>query len=131
MPAEKQTDVIKQIQAAWEQSKEQMERLKDEVRRANEMAQAALQSKFLNREKEQAFRDFGEAVWAQMKKGKLQLPPSLTQSVKAMLEMEKKLEAQASQINDLLAEGQEAAERLNSKKKGGQNLLVTSRSKKR
>ncbi len=128
MAAEKQSDVIKQLQLAWEQSKEQMERLKKEVQKANEMAQASIQAKFAKREKDEALRDFGEAVWAHMKKGKLQMPPALSGAVKAMLEAEKKLEAQTSQINDLLAEGQEAAERM---KKKSQNLLVTSRSKKR
>ena len=128
MPPEKQSDVINQLKAAWELAQEQMEQLRREVLRANEMAAVALQSKFLNREKDQAFRDFGEAVWSQMKKGKLQLPPSLTQQVKAMLDMEKRLEAQASQINDLLAEGEEAANRLRKKTPTSQ---VTSRGKKR
>jgi len=128
LPPEKQSDVINQLKAAWELAQEQMEQLRREVLRANEMAAVALQSKFLNREKDQAFRDFGEAVWSQMKKGKLQLPPSLTQQVKAMLDMEKRLEAQASQINDLLAEGEEAANRLRKKTPTSQ---VTSRGKKR
>lgn len=128
MPAEKQSDLVKQIQIAWDDARDQMEKLKKEVQRAHDMANATLQAKFLNREKDIALRDFGEAVWNQMMKGKLQLPPSLTGAVKAMLEVEKRLQSHTAHINDLLAEGEEAAERM---KKNSKNSVVTSKAKKR
>jgi non-ribosomal peptide synthetase component F len=130
LAAEKQSEVLQQINTAWEQAREQLEKLRREVERNSAMAQASLQTKFLNRDRDQALRDFGEAVWTHMKKGKLQLPPALTAAVKAMLEVEKRLEAQAAHIDDLLQEGKEAAERLRERKSVG-NSVVTNKAKKR
>lgn len=98
-----------QINEAWEQAKDQLTQLRLEVQRSAQAAQVTLQSKYLAREKDKALRDFGEAVWVALKKGKLQLPPILTAAVKAMLEVEKREAAQADEINSLLQEGQEIA----------------------
>lgn len=130
MAEPKQGELVAQINQAWEQARDQLEQLKKEVLRTSEMAQASLQAKFLARDRDKALRDLGEAVWNHMKKGKLQLPPALTGAVKAMLEAEKKSEAQAREINDLLKEGEEAADRLKSKK-DPRNSVVAGKGKKR
>ena len=126
----KQSELIVQINHAWEQAQEQLEKLKLEVLRTSQMAQASLQAKFLGRDRDRAFRDLGEAVWIHMRKGKLQLPPALTAPVKAVLEVEKKLESQSREINDLLKEGEEAAARMKAKK-APRNSVVAGKGKKR
>lgn len=106
------TEALKQISEAWEQAKSQLTALRDQVEKAGELANLKLQSAVLERDEDKAFRDFGQAVWAQVQKGGLKLPPSLAQAAKAMQELQKKRDAHSKEINDLLEEGREAADRM-------------------
>jgi hypothetical protein len=106
--------VLKQINAAWDTAQRQLTDLRTQVERAQQLAQAKVQSNFLQREKDKALRDFGEAVWTFVHKGKLQLPAALSPMVKAMQEVQKRLDAHNEEITDLLKEGEEAAVRMKS-----------------
>lgn len=111
----KQNDVVKQIQAAWEEAQAQFTILREQVEHATNMAQAKVQSNMNQRDLERAYRDLGEAVWAEVSKGKLQLPANLSAVKKSLETVTNKIRAQNASINDLLAEGQDLAKRLQEK----------------
>jgi chorismate mutase len=111
----KQNDVVKQIQAAWEEAQTKLALLREQVELATNLAQAKVQSNLNQRDLERAYRDLGEAVWAEVSKGKLQLPPNLSAVKKALEVVTNKIRAQNASINDLLAEGAELAKRLQEK----------------
>jgi len=130
-PAPKDAALMQQITLAWDEAREQLETLREAVERNAQMAQIKLESSFLYRERDQALRDFGESVWNQVLKGRLQLPPQLSAALQKMIDVEKKLQKQASEINDILKEGDEAAERLRQKKATKPPPALASRGKKR
>ena len=107
----KQTEVIRQIGQAWDNAQEQLAELREQVKRTTELAMAKTQSNFLERDKDKALRNLGEAVWTQVQKGRLSLPASLKDVVKAMEEVQKKIDAEQREIVDLIREGEEAAAR--------------------
>ncbi len=109
--AESKQEVLQRISQAWKTAQDQLEELRSAVERTGELAQLKLKSELLTRELDRAYRDLGEAVWAQMKKGDLELPPATASAVKAVEEVERRQAAQATSINDLLGEGVEVAER--------------------
>jgi hypothetical protein len=113
--ADPRTEMLKQIQETWDAAQSQLSDLRDQVQRNAEMAQAKLTSNFLERDLDRAYRDLGEAVWAQISKGKLQLPPTLSSVMKALDVVTKKIQEQNATINDLLAEGAEVASKLKGK----------------
>lgn len=117
LPEPKQSEVIHQIHAAWEQAQRQLADLRAQVEHTTELAQLKVQANFLERDLDRALRDFGQAVWAQVQKGKLVLPGTLTAAQRAMQEAQKKVDKQNADIADLLNEGQEAASRLKGKAK--------------
>ena len=69
------------------------------------------------RERDRALRDLGHALWEKVRRGELKLPEGLSAPARALVAIEKRLEAQAREINLLLAEGAEAAERLKARRK--------------
>lgn len=111
----RQNDVVKQIQAAWEEAQAQLTILREQVEHATNMAQAKVQSNMNQRDLDRAYRDLGEAVWAEVSKGKLQLPANLSAVKKSLETVTNKIRAQNASINDLLAEGQDLARRLQEK----------------
>jgi hypothetical protein len=64
-------------------------------------------------------------------RGRLQLPPQLATALQKMIDVEKKLQKQASEITDILKEGDEAAERLRQKKAVRPPPALASKGKKR
>ena len=62
-----------------------------------------------------AYRDLGDAVWAQVSSGRLHLPKELGTVLKALEVVTKKIQEQNQSINDLLSEGVEVASRLKGK----------------
>ncbi len=114
-PPSQNQQTLQQIQAAWQEAQAQLAVLREQVEYAASMAQAKVGSNMLDRDLDRAYRDLGEAVWAEVSKGKLQLPQNLT-SVRKLLEgVTQKIRAQNASINDLLAEGAEIAKRLQEK----------------
>ncbi|MEW5740445.1 MAG: hypothetical protein AB1938_16070 [Myxococcota bacterium] len=111
----KQNEVVKQIQAAWEEAQAQLAVLREQVELATNMAQAKVQTNMNQRELDRAYRDLGEAVWAEVSKGKLQLPSNLSSVKKSLENVTNKIRAQNASINDLLAEGADLARRLQEK----------------
>jgi len=111
----KQNDVVKQIQAAWEEAQAQLAVLREQVEHATAMAQAKVQTNMNQRELDRAYRDLGEAVWAEVSKGKLQLPSNLSSVKKSLETVTNKIRAQNASINDLLAEGADIARKLQEK----------------
>ena len=63
-------EMLRQIQAAWEEAQAQLHVLKSQVEHAAAMAQAKVGSNMLDRDLDRAYRDLGEAVWAEVSKGK-------------------------------------------------------------
>lgn len=112
IPGAHQSETMKQIAEAWDQAKAQFDALRTQVEKAGELANLKLQSAVLERDEDRALRDFGEAVWAAVQKGTLKLPPTLTNATKAMQELQKRKDAQAADIADMLKEGDEVADRL-------------------
>lgn len=124
-------DVIQQITEAWKNAQAQLEELREAVERTGQMAQLKVQSEFTGRDLDRAYRDLGEAVWAQVKKGSLELPRALSSAAKAVEEVERKLAAQAADISDILSEGREVAGRIRAEKKGSAKTPLAAKGKKR
>ncbi len=110
-----QQETLKQIQAAWEEAQAQLTVLRAQVEHAAAMAQAKVGSNMLERDLDRAYRELGEGVWAEVSKGKLQLPQNLTNVRKLLDGVTQRIRAQNNSINDLLAEGTEIAKRLQEK----------------
>jgi septal ring factor EnvC (AmiA/AmiB activator) len=106
---------LKQIQAAWDEAQAQLAHLKEQVEHLNQVAQAKVASNLLERDMDRAYRDLGEAVWAEVSKGRMQLGSSLGAVKKALEVVTQKIQAQNASINDLLAEGADVARRLQEK----------------
>lgn len=115
MPPSPNDAVLKQIQAAWDEAQAQLRALREQVDHLNEVAQAKVSSNLLERDMDRAYRDLGEAVWAEVSKGRMQLGNSLANVKKALEVVTQKIQAQNASINDLLAEGAEVAKRLQEK----------------
>ena len=124
-----QTETLRQIQAAWESAQGQVIDLRKQVEHMASLAQAKVAQNMLERDLDRAFRDLGESVWAQVSKGKLQLPTAFTNVMKALETVTRKIQEQNASINDLLAEGNEIANRL--KKTAATKSAVASQNKKR
>jgi DNA-binding phage protein len=114
----RQNEVLKQIQAAWDEAQAQLAVLREQVELATNMAQAKVQSNMNQRDLDRAYRELGEAVWAEVSKGKLQLPSNLSAVKKSLETVTNKIRAQNASINDLLAEGADIAKRLQEKMSG-------------
>lgn len=131
-PPPKDPALMQQIAQAWDEAKAQLSDLREAVEKNAKMAQLKLEASFLNRERDVALRDFGETVWNQVMRGRLQLPPQLTPAVQKMIDVEKRLQKQAAEITDILKEGDEAAERLRQQKKAARpSPALASKVKKR
>ncbi len=115
------SETLRQIQAAWDEAQAQLQVLREQVEHATTIAQAKVSSNLLEREMDRSYRDLGEAVWAEVSKGKLQLPGNMSAVRKALEKVTEKIRAQNSAINDLLAEGEDLAKRLQ------QNLKTASK----
>lgn len=113
----KQTEVLRQLHAAWDQAQAQLVELRSQVEQATALAQAKVKANFLENDLDRAFRDLGEAVWNQVQKGKLALPSGLSAAQKAVAESQKKLDRLRGDLSDLIKEGEEAASRLKGKGK--------------
>lgn len=114
-PQSQNAEMMKQIQAAWDEAQAQLTVLRQQVEHAASIAQAKVGSNMLDRDLDRAYRDLGEAVWAEVSKGKLQLPQSLGHVRKLLENVTQKIRVQNASINDLLAEGADIAKRLQEK----------------
>jgi uncharacterized protein (DUF2267 family) len=114
----KQSEVMKQIQQAFQAAQAQLAQLREQVTHTEELARLNSQGNFLQMEKDKALRNLGDAVWRLMQKGKLELPSSLAPAVRAVEAAEQKAAVHASQISDILAEGEAVAARLKGKNDG-------------
>lgn len=108
-------EAVRQIQEAWAEAQAQLAVLREQVEHAAAMAQAKVGSNMLDRDLDRAYRDLGEAVWAEVSKGKLQLPSNLSTVRKLLEGVTQKIRVQNASINDLLAEGADVAKRLQEK----------------
>jgi hypothetical protein len=113
--ADPRQETLKQIQEAWDAAQAQLTELREQVERTASLASAKVTSNFLERDLDRAYRDLGESVWAQVSKGRLQLPKDLSSVLKALEVVTKKIQEQNASINDLLSEGAEVASRLKGK----------------
>ena len=115
MPEPLQSERLKQIQAAWEEAQAQLSVLRDQVTYLSSLAQAKTQNNVLTRDLDRAYRDLGEALWAEVSKGRLQLPPNLSNVRKSLEQVTGRIREQNASINDLLSEGADIAKRLQEK----------------
>jgi hypothetical protein len=115
IPTPKQNETVAQIIAAWQEAQSQLAVLREQVAYATELAKAKVQSSVLTRELEVAYRNLGEAVWAEVSRGKLALPTNLSSVKKALQEVTQRIQEQNASVNDLLAEGEDVALRLRQK----------------
>lgn len=114
----KQTEVMKQIQQAFQTAQAQLAQLREAVSHTAELARLNSRGNSLQMEKEKALRELGEAVWRQMQKGRLELPSVLAPQVKAVEAAEQRAVAHAAEITDILQEGEAVAARLKGKNDG-------------
>ncbi len=126
----KQSEILSEIASAWENAKSQLERLKEQVARAGELAEVKARRDDLQGARERAFSQLGAQVYELARQGKLNLPSSTASAVKAVDAANRALEAQAREINDLLKEGGEVADKLRATKVGA-NSTVAAKPKKR
>lgn len=115
MAEPKQNDVVKQIQQAWNEAQAQLAVLREQVEHATALAQAKVSSNMGERDLDRAYRDLGEAVWAEVSKGKMALPGNLSAVRKALEAVTARIQTQNASINDLLAEGADIGKRLQEK----------------
>ena len=115
MPDPMQSERLKNIQAAWEEAQAQLSVLRDQVTHLAGLAQAKTQNNVLTRDLDRAYRDLGEALWAEVSKGRLQLPPNLSNVRKSLEQVTGRIREQNASINDLLSEGADIAKRLQEK----------------
>ncbi len=115
MPDPMQSERLKNIQAAWEEAQAQLSVLRDQVTHLSALAQAKTQNNVLTRDLDRAYRDLGEALWAEVSKGRLQLPPNLSNVRKSLEQVTGRIREQNASINDLLSEGADIAKRLQEK----------------
>ncbi|RKH13817.1 hypothetical protein D7Y13_31625 [Corallococcus praedator] len=108
----KQSEVMKQINEAFQAAESKLAKLREAVERNTELARANGKAAFLKDKKEQTHREFGEAVWQSIQQGRLTLPPGFDRFLAAIAAAEKASADHAAQLTDLLREGEEAAERL-------------------
>ena len=127
----KQSDVMKQIQQAFQAAQAQLAQLREQVTHTEELARLNSQGNYLQMEKEKAYRELGEAVWRQVQKGKLELPASLAQVIKSVEAAEQKAAVHASQITDILQEGEALAARLKGKNDGKAQTALAPKPKKK
>jgi hypothetical protein len=127
----KQPDVMKQIQQAFQSAQAQLAQLREQVSHTAELARLNSQANYLQMEKDKALRGLGEAVWRLVQKGKLELPSSLAPAVKAVEAAEQKAAAHASEITDILQEGEALAARLKGKNDGKAQTPLAPRPKKK
>jgi hypothetical protein len=106
------SELIKQITETFAKAQERFHELRDAVERTSEMAIANAKANWIGQEREKAFRDLGEAVWSAVQEGELSLPSSVGPALKRVQDLEKKRQAQAAAILDILKEGEEAADRM-------------------
>jgi hypothetical protein len=127
----KQSDVMKQIQQAFQIAQAQLAQLREAVTHTEELARLNSRGNALQMEKEKALREFGEAVWRQVQKGKLELPSSLAAAMKAVEAAEQRAAAHASEITDILAEGELVVARLKGKNDGKAQTPLAPKPKKK
>lgn len=127
----KQSDVMKQIQQAFQTAQAQLAQLREAVTHTEELARLNSRGNSLQMAKDKALRDLGEAVWRQVQKGKLELPSTLAQVVKAVEAAEQQHAANAAEITDILAEGELVAARLKGKNDGKAQTSLAPKPKKK
>jgi hypothetical protein len=113
----KQSEVLKQINQAFQEAQARLTQLREAVERNTDLARANARATVLKDQKERALKELGEAVWRQVQKGRLELPAGFSSALKAVEAAEQAAEAHARELTDILREGEEVAERL----KGGKN----------
>lgn len=106
------TETLKQIEQAWQQAQAQLTQLRTQVEKTTALALAKVNANGLERDLERSYRDLGEAVWAQVSKGRLTLPREMAAVMKALEQVTLRIQEQNASLNDLLSEGSEAADRL-------------------
>ena len=119
-----QGDALKEIQRAWAEAGEQLAALRLQVAEAGELAQLKLQSAVLERDRDRALRDFGDAVWQAVQRGTVKLPASVAAAQKTLEGVLAREQAHAADVAELLKEGDEAAERRKAGKAKGTSKTV-------
>ncbi|MFP2931671.1 hypothetical protein ACLESO_42105 [Pyxidicoccus sp. 3LG] len=108
----KQSEVLKQINEAFQAAQARLAQLREAVERNTDLARANARATVLKDQKEKALKELGEVVWRQVQKGKLELPAGFASMLKAVEAAEQAAEAHARELTDILREGEEVAERL-------------------
>jgi len=112
----KQSEVVKQINEAFQEAQARLAQLREAVERNTDLARANARTTVLKDQKEKALKDLGEAVWRQVQKGRLELPAGFAAALKAVEAAEQAAEAHARELTDILMEGEEVAARLKDQK---------------
>ncbi|RKH55453.1 MULTISPECIES: hypothetical protein [Corallococcus] len=126
----KQTEVMRQINEAFQAAEAKLAKLREAVERNTELARANGKAAFLKDKKEQTHRELGEAVWQAVQAGRLELPPNFARLLQSIAAAEKAAADHAASLTDLLREGEEVADRLKVKTVAKPQKVVASGTKK-
>lgn len=126
----KQKELIRKISETFQAAQTRMAELRAAVQRNTDLAQIQSTSAFIQRERDRALRNLGEAVWKEIQEGRLAVPPGVSQAAEALKNVDSKAENHRREIADLLREGEETAARIQGKNKGPHSSMA-SRMKKR
>lgn len=104
------------LREALESARSQLYALRTKVQQHEALAQASAHANKLLKERDEALRALGEGVMRAIREGQLTLPPALERLAGGVKKAEERREAHARRIDDLLAEGEAAAQRLRTRK---------------
>ncbi|TQF12383.1 aminoacyltransferase [Myxococcus llanfairpwllgwyngyllgogerychwyrndrobwllllantysiliogogogochensis] len=108
----KQSEVVKQINEAFQAAQARLAQLREAVERNTDLARANARATVLKDQKDRALKELGDLVYRQIQKGRLELPAGFASALKAIEAAEQAAEAHARELTDILREGEEVAERL-------------------
>lgn len=100
-------EIVRELSRAFEDAKAQFESLRDAVGQTGKLAELKLQTLAIGRERDDSLKALGAAIHAEVKKGRLTLPPALQAAYEAVDAAERKREQKAAEISDILGEGLE------------------------
>jgi predicted Zn-dependent peptidase len=126
-----QSEVMKQIQQAFQSAQARLAQLREQVTHTAELARLNSQGNSLQMEKDKVLRELGEAVWRLVQKGRLELPSSLAPALRAVEAAEQKAAAHAHDVSAILQEGEALAARLKGKNDGRVQTPLAPRPKKK
>lgn len=107
--------VVKELSEAWLRAQHQLEELRSKVESMTQLAHARDLGDSLQDDLETAYRNLGQAVFEAVTSGDFSVPSKLHSVVAALVTVQDAIRQHHADVAELLAEGAEAASRLDKK----------------